>query len=136
MIRAAAARIQSLDALNAEVTKVQHILDGSTEGRIKVGTERAALVAALAALCPAPADLPRAEELAEQCTEFLVQLHRWVSASAALAGFVDFPVESIGATVLFQWAVLVLLTSAVSSHQCCIPHLGSQTVCMVASFPY
>ena len=98
---------------------MQAILDGSTEGRIKVGTERAALVGVLAALCPAPADLPGAEELAEQCTEFLVQLHRWVSSSTALAGFVDFhlPVESTGATVLFQWAVLVLLTSASSSHQ-------------------
>lgn len=104
MIKAAAARIRSLDALDAEVTKVQHILDGSTEGRIKVGTERAALVGVLAALCPAPADLPRVEELAEQCTEFLVQLHKWVSSSIALAAFVDFhlPVASTSVTLLFH----------------------------------
>ena len=77
MVKATAARIQSTEAVRAEVTKVQHILDGSSEGRVKNGSERAALVAVLTALCPAPADNEATQELAEDLTEFLANFYKY-----------------------------------------------------------
>ena len=76
MVKAAASRIQKTDAVAAEVSKVQHILDGSSEGRVKNGTERAALVAVITAFCTAPANDAAMHELAEATTEFLANLYK------------------------------------------------------------
>ena len=78
VVKAAAARLQSTGALRAEVMKVQHILDGSSEGRVKNAVERAALVAVLTALCATPAVDNAAQELAETVTEFLADFYKWV----------------------------------------------------------
>lgn len=79
VLRAAAAHVKSTEAVKAEVTRVQKILDGSAEGRIKNATERAALVAALTAFCPAPPADAAMQELAEETAEFLAHYYRYVS---------------------------------------------------------
>lgn len=78
VLRAAAACVKTTAALQAEVIRVQKILDGSAEGRIKNATERAALIAALTAFCPAlPADAAM-QELAEETAEFLAHCYKYV----------------------------------------------------------
>ncbi|DBB12167.1 TPA: hypothetical protein ACH3X3_006274 [Trebouxia sp. C0006] len=76
VVKAAAGRIHSTDALTAEVHKVQHILDGTSEGRVKNGTERAALVGVLTALCAAPAVDAAMQQLAEAVTDFLATFYK------------------------------------------------------------
>ena len=72
VVKAAAGRIQSTEALTAEVTKVQHIL----EGRVKNGSERAALVGVLTVLCAAPAVDAAMQQLAEEVTNFLATFYK------------------------------------------------------------
>jgi len=76
VVKAAAGRIHSTDALTAEVHKVQHILDGTSEGRVKNGTERAALMGVLTALCAAPAVDAAMQQLAEAVTDFLATFYK------------------------------------------------------------
>ncbi len=76
VVKAAAARIHSTEALTAEVTKVQHILDGTSEGRVKNGSERAALVGVLTALCAAPAVDAAMQQLAGDVTNFLATFYK------------------------------------------------------------
>ena len=78
VLRAAAACVKSTGAVKAEVVRVQKILDGSAEGRIKNATERAALVAALTALCPAPPVDAAMQELAEEMAEFLANYYKYL----------------------------------------------------------
>lgn len=78
VLRAAAACVRTTAALKAEVIRVQKILDGSAEGRIKNAIERAAFIAALTAFCPAlPADAAM-QELAEEIAEFLAHFYKYV----------------------------------------------------------
>ena len=74
-LRAAAACIKSTDAVTTEVTKLQKLLDGSAEGRIKTAPERAVLVTALSAFCSTPADAAM-PELAEEISEFLAHMYK------------------------------------------------------------
>jgi len=76
VVKATAARVHSTEALTAEVTKVQHILDGTSEARVKNGTERAALVGVLTALCAAPAVDAAMQHLAEDITNFLASFYK------------------------------------------------------------
>ncbi len=76
VVKAAAGRIHSTDALTAEVSKVQHILDGTSEGRVKNGSERAALMGVLTALCAAPAVDAAMQQLAEDTTNFLASFYK------------------------------------------------------------
>ena len=79
VLRAAAACIKSTEAVKAEVHKVQKILDGSAEGRIKNATERAALVAGITAFCTAPVADPAMQQLAEETAEFLASYYKYVA---------------------------------------------------------
>jgi len=55
---------------------VQHILDGTSEGHVKNGSERAALVGVLTALCAAPAVDAAMQQLAEAVTDFLATFYK------------------------------------------------------------
>ena len=55
---------------------MQHILDGTSEARVKNGTERAALVGVLTALCAAPAVDAAMQHLAEDITNFLASFYK------------------------------------------------------------
>ena len=72
--KAAAVHIQSEEALQSEVVKVQKVLGGSAEGRIKNATERAALAAFIAALCPPHHQA--LQEVAEQTASFLAEFYK------------------------------------------------------------
>lgn len=73
--KAVATHIQSKDALQSEVSKAQKILDGSAEGRIKNASERAALAAFIAALCPPHND--NVPDVAEQTASFLSTFYKY-----------------------------------------------------------
>lgn len=79
VLRSAAACIKSAEAVKAEVAKVQKILDGSAEGRIKNATERSALVASLSAFCACPPADAAMQELAEETAEFLANYYKYVT---------------------------------------------------------
>ena len=81
VLRAAAACIKSAEAVKAEVAKVQKILDGSAEGRIKNATERSALVASLSAFCACPPADAAMQELAEETAEFLANYYKYALLS-------------------------------------------------------
>ena len=55
---------------------MQHILDGTSEGRVKNGTERAALVGVLTALCAASAVDAAMQQLAEAVTDILATFYK------------------------------------------------------------
>lgn len=73
--RAAVVHIQSAEALQLEVSKAQNILGGSAEGRIKNATERAALAAFIAAICPPQHE--SSQGLAEQTSSFLADFYKY-----------------------------------------------------------
>ena len=75
-MRAAAACIKSTAAVTSESTKVQKILDGSAEGRVKNAAERAALVTALSAFCAAPA-AHNMQNFAEETADFLASYYKY-----------------------------------------------------------
>lgn len=72
--KAAAIRILSAEALQSEVGKAQKVLEGSTEGRIKNATERAALAAFIAALCPP--EHQSLQSCAEQTASSLADIYK------------------------------------------------------------
>lgn len=78
VLRAAATCIKSTEAVKAEVVKVQKILDGSAEGRIKNASERAALVASLTAFCTCPPADAAMQELAEETAEYFANYFQYV----------------------------------------------------------
>ena len=78
VLRAAAACIKSTEAVRVEVFKVQKVLDGSAEGRVKSATERSALVASLSAFCACPSADAAMQELAEETAEFLATYYKYV----------------------------------------------------------
>lgn len=72
--KALVARVQSSDVLTSEVTRLQKILDGSAEGRVKSAGERAALAAFLSALSPVA--LEGLEQTAEGIASCLADLYK------------------------------------------------------------
>ena len=72
--KAAAAHIQAEEAIQSEVSKVQKVLGGSAEGRIKNATERAALAAFIAALCPPHHQ--GLQDVAEHTASFLADFYK------------------------------------------------------------
>lgn len=61
------------------MVKIQKILDGSAEGRIKNASERAALVVSLTAFCACPPADAAMQELAEETAEFLANYFKYVA---------------------------------------------------------
>ena len=84
VLKTAAACIKTTEAVKAEVAKVQKILDGSAEGRVKNATERSALVASLSAFCACPCADAAMQELAEESAEFLANYYKYVPRPSCL----------------------------------------------------